>query len=546
VVFVVGSGFKSSIITLRKLVVSASNPAALKSASALKTAPPLKTAISPTREQNYPEWYQQVVEQADLAENSPVRGCMVIKPWGYGLWERIQQKLDEAFKATGHVNAYFPLLIPLRLLQKEADHVAGFAKECAVVTHHRLAADANGKLQPDGALEEPYVIRPTSETIIGEVYANWVKSYRDLPILINQWANVMRWEMRTRMFLRTSEFLWQEGHTVHATAAEAVTEAEMIWQLYADFMRDYLAMPAIMGRKTANERFPGAVETYALESMMQDGKALQMGTSHNLGQNFAKAANIQFLDKDGQHKHAHTTSWGVSTRMIGGLIMTHSDDDGLVLPPRVAASQVVIIPIIRDEAGAEALLAYCEKLAATLRQLSFAGEAVRVQTDKRDLKGSDKFWEWVKRGVPIRLEIGQREMEQDSVTLYRRDLPPKERITLSQAELQQQLPDLLQAMQAGLLARAEALQSGRSYPISNRQQFEEIFGQAGQAEDSRGAKPLGFAIAPWSGDGALEDELKKAYAVTVRCILPEPPASGAVCAFTGAPAREMVILAKSY
>ncbi|MFN8819574.1 MAG: aminoacyl--tRNA ligase-related protein, partial [Holosporaceae bacterium] len=308
----------------------------------------VRTAITPTRADNYPEWYQQVVDQADLAETSPVRGCMVIKPWGYGLWEQMQQKLDKRFKDTGHVNAYFPLLIPLRLLQKEADHVEGFAKECAVVTHHRLATDATGKLVPASPLEEPMVIRPTSETIIGEVYAGWVKSYRDLPILINQWANVFRWEMRTRLFLRTAEFLWQEGHTVHATAAEAQAETELMWQVYADFMQDCLAMPVFMGRKSANERFPGAVESYSLEAMMQDGKALQMGTSHNLGQNFSKSANIQFLDKDGQHKHAYTTSWGVSTRMIGGLIMAHGDDDGLIMPPRIAPSQLVIIPVVSD------------------------------------------------------------------------------------------------------------------------------------------------------------------------------------------------------
>jgi prolyl-tRNA synthetase len=532
--------FRKSIMSAASKSLSQSAP---KTNNTANNSAAVRTAITPTRADNYPEWYQQVVDQADLAETSPVRGCMVIKPWGYGVWEQMQQKLDKRFKETGHVNAYFPLLIPLRLLQKEADHIEGFAKECAVVTHHRLATDADGKLVPASPLEEPLIIRPTSETIIGEVYAKWVKSYRDLPILINQWANVLRWEMRTRLFLRTAEFLWQEGHTVHATAAEAQTETELMWQVYADFMQDCLAMPVFMGRKTANERFPGAVETYGVEAMMQDGKALQMGTSHNLGQNFSKSANIQFLDKDGQHKHAYTTSWGVSTRMIGGLIMVHSDDDGLVLPPRIAPSQLVIIPVVRDAASEDALLDHCSKLAGQLGSLSYAGESVRVHLDKRDLRGGDKFWEWVKRGVPIRLEVGLREMEQGAVTLYRRDQGSKDRITLTHDQLAQQLPTILQEIQDSLFARAKAYQQDRTYHITSRQEFEAIFAKG---EDGVGSKPLGFAIAPWAGDGALEDALKKDYAVTVRCILTTPPPVGSRCAFTDQPAREMVVLAKSY
>ena len=307
------------------------------------------TAISPTRAQDYPEWYQQVIKAADLAENSPVRGCMVIKPWGYSLWENIQQVLDEKFKATGHRNAYFPLFIPLSFLQKEAEHVQGFAKECAVVTHHRLEAGEDGRLKPSGELEEPLVVRPTSETIIGAMFAQWVQSYRDLPLLINQWANIVRWEMRTRLFLRTTEFLWQEGHTVHATAEEAMEETMKMLDLYAWFAREYLAIPVIKGEKTPEERFPGAVSTYSIEAMMQDRKALQAGTSHFLGQNFARASGIRFLDEKGQLQYAWTTSWGVSTRLIGALVMAHGDDHGLVLPPKLAPAQIVILPVIHQE-----------------------------------------------------------------------------------------------------------------------------------------------------------------------------------------------------
>ncbi|NLB59698.1 MAG: proline--tRNA ligase, partial [Lentisphaerae bacterium] len=329
------------------------------------------TAIKPLRSEDYPEWYQQVIRAGDLAELSPVRGCMVIKPWGYSLWENIQRVLDGKFKATGHRNAYFPLFIPLSFLEKEAEHVEGFAKECAVVTHHRLEADAEGKLVPAGPLEEPLVVRPTSETIIGAMFAKWVQSYRDLPLLINQWANIVRWEMRTRMFLRTTEFLWQEGHTAHASQEEARAETEQMLRVYADFAEDYLAMPVIMGEKTAAERFPGAVSTYSIEAMMQDRKALQAGTSHFLGQNFARAAAIKFLDAAGQEQYAWTTSWGVSSRLIGGLIMTHSDDDGLVLPPRLAPAQAVILPVLHRDTEQAEVLAYCERLAAELRELRY-------------------------------------------------------------------------------------------------------------------------------------------------------------------------------
>src|SRR6188768_355183 len=353
-----------------------------------------KTAITPTRDENYSEWYQQVIAGADLAENSPVRGCMIIKPWGYTLWENMQRALDDMFKATGHENAYFPLFIPLSFFQKEAAHVEGLAKECAVVTHHRLAPGKDGKLVPAGELEEPLVVRPTSETIIGASFAKWVQSYRDLPLLINQWANVVRWEMRTRLFLRTTEFLWQEGHTAHATAPEAVEETMKMLGVYADFAENYMAMPVIQGEKTAGERFPGAVQTFCIEAMMQDRKALQAGTSHFLGQNFAKASEIKFLDDKGVLQHAWTTSWGVSTRLVGGMIMTHSDDDGMVCPPRLAPEQIVIIPVIQKPEDRERVLEYCRKVAAELRAQRYVDRPVTVVVDDRDERGGDKVWHW--------------------------------------------------------------------------------------------------------------------------------------------------------
>src|SRR6187401_700552 len=361
-----------------------------------------KTAITPTRNDDYPEWYQQVIKAADLAENSDVRGCMVIKPWGWAIWENMQRALDGMFKATGHENAYFPLFIPLSFLQKEADHVEGFAKECAVVTHHRLVQAEGGKLvpAPDSKLEEPLVVRPTSETIIGSMYAKWVQSYRDLPILINQWANVVRWELRTRMFLRTTEFLWQEGHTAHATAEEAEEETMKMLRVYADFAENFMAMPVIKGEKTSGERFPGAVSTYSIEAMMQDRKALQAGTSHFLGQNFSKVQEIKFQDQAGAEQFAWTTSWGVSTRLIGALIMTHSDDDGLVLPPRLAPKHVVLLPIYRSDEERSQVLEYVNTLKRELEAQRYDDSPLRVIIDDRDIRGGEKNWYHVKRGVP--------------------------------------------------------------------------------------------------------------------------------------------------
>ncbi|MEI6789596.1 MAG: proline--tRNA ligase, partial [Myxococcaceae bacterium] len=408
-----------------------------------------QNAISPTRSENYPEWYQQVIKAADMAENSPVRGCMVIKPWGYAIWELIQQNLDKMIKDTGHENAYFPLLIPVSFLAKEAAHVEGFAKECAVVTHHRLEADGEGGLRPAGLLEEPYVIRPTSETIIGHSYAKWVQSYRDLPILINQWANVMRWEMRTRMFLRTTEFLWQEGHTVHATAEEAQAETLKMLDVYEDFARNYLAIPVIKGMKTADERFPGAVDTYCIEGMMQDGKALQAGTSHFLGQNFAQASEIKFTNETGQIQYAWTTSWGMSTRLMGGLIMAHSDDDGLVLPPKVAPKQVVILPILKNTEEDAPVLAFCEKLVADLK-----AKSIRVLLDKRDIRGGEKTWQHIKKGVPVRVEVGPRDLAKNQIVVAQRDLAEKQ--FLSPEDFMAGVSKMLENMQARLLAKAES------------------------------------------------------------------------------------------
>lgn len=402
----------------------------------------MKTAITPTRAENFSEWYQNLITAADLAENAPVRGCMTIKPYGWAIWELMRDEMDRRIKAQGVQNAQFPLLIPINFFNKEAEHVAGFAKEAAVVTHYRLKA-IDGVLQPDpdAKLTEPYIIRPTSETIIGDAMSRWVQSYRDLPMKLNQWVNVMRWEMRPRLFLRTSEFYWQEGHNAFATHEEANADARKMHRVYGDYMREVLAIPSIMGEKTPEERFAGADHTYTLEHIMQDGKALQAGTSHDLGQHFSKSFGIQYLDTDGQLKHAWTTSWGVSTRMMGSLFMTHSDDDGLVLPPAVAPYQIVIIPITRDE-NAETLNAYSEKLAEQLRMLG-----IRVLVDASDMRAPDKMWKWIKRGVPLRVEIGAREMEENTVTITRRDLGKSSKRTMSDAELLRDVKEILNQIQ---------------------------------------------------------------------------------------------------
>ncbi|MEQ1827283.1 MAG: proline--tRNA ligase, partial [Pirellula sp.] len=432
-----------------------------------------KTAITPTRAEDYPEWYQQVIKGADLAENSAVRGCMVIKPWGYAIWENMQRALDQMFKDTGHQNAYFPLFIPMSFLEKEAKHVEGFAKECAVVTHHRLEPDGKGGLRPAGELEEPLIVRPTSETIIGATYAKWVQSYRDLPILINQWANVVRWEMRTRLFLRTTEFLWQEGHTVHATADEAIEETRKMLDVYADFVENHMAVPVIKGEKTAGERFPGAVTTYSIEAMMQDRKALQAGTSHFLGQNFSKAQEIKFQDKNGEVAYAWTTSWGVSTRLVGALIMTHSDDDGLVLPPRLAPSQVVIIPIYRDESQRAEVIAYCQSLKKELSAQTYCDQKVRVDMDDRDMRGGDKKWYHVKRGVPVRIEVGPKDIASNAAFVARRDTNQSQ--PMPRNDLVSGISQLLADIQRNLFDRALALQKSNTVEINSEKEFRDYF-----------------------------------------------------------------------
>jgi prolyl-tRNA synthetase len=504
-------------------------------------AKPNRTAITPTRAEDYPEWYQQVVRAADLAENSPVRGCMVIKPWGYTLWENMQRELDRMFKDTGHVNAYFPLFIPKSYLEKEAQHVEGFAKECAVVTHTRLEADENGRLVPASPLEEPLVVRPTSETIIGEMYAKWVQSYRDLPILINQWANVVRWELRTRLFLRTTEFLWQEGHTAHATREEAEEETRKMLGVYAHFAENFMAMPVLTGEKTAGERFPGAVSTLCIEAMMQDRKALQAGTSHFLGQNFAKAAGIQFQSEAGQLEHAWTTSWGVSTRLVGGLVMTHSDDDGLILPPRLAPAQIVILPVLVKEDSKAAVLDYCHRLKAALREVVWHGRPLEVILDERDLRGGEKMWGWVKKGVPIRLEVGPRDLANDSLFMARRDTG--EKAPIGRAEFLARVGGLLDSIQGDLLARARSFRAEHTRTLDDEGEFRAWF----TARDAD--KPEihgGFALAHFNGDPALEKKISEELKVTIRCIPFESDPEPGRCLFTGEPSRQRVVFAKAY
>ena len=500
-----------------------------------------RTAIEPTRQQDYPEWYQQVIKAADLAENSPVRGCMVIKPWGYSLWENIQKSMDKMFKDTGHTNAYFPLFIPVSYLEKEAEHVEGFAKECAVVTHSRLQLNDEGKLVPASPLDEPLIVRPTSETIIGEMYSRWVQSYRDLPILINQWANVVRWEMRTRLFLRTAEFLWQEGHTAHATREEAEEETQKMLRVYEDFAVNYMAMPVICGRKTEGEKFPGAVDTYCIEAMMQDRKALQAGTSHFLGQNFAKASNIKYLSEAGKEEYAWTTSWGTSTRLIGGMIMTHSDDNGLVLPPKLAPLHVVILPILHKEEEKANVLAYCEKLKGEIAQVKFAGRDVRVQIDTRDLRGGEKTWSWIKKGVPLRIEVGPRDIANDALFVARRDNDEKK--SVGRAEFVATLADTLQNIQDNLLARATQYRDANTVEISSKDDFYKYFTPQNEKKPEIHG---GFAVADYDGSEEVEDTLRKDLKVTVRCIPLEGGEPKGNCIFTGKPAKYRAIFAKSY
>ena len=500
-----------------------------------------KTAIEPTRQEDYPEWYQQVIRAADLAEISPVRGCMVIKPWGWAIWEKMQQLLDKEFKATGHENAYFPIFIPVSFLEKEAEHVKGFAKECAVVTHHRLEPGPDGGLVPAGKLEEPLVVRPTSETIIGAMYSKWIQSYRDLPILINQWANVVRWEMRPRIFLRTTEFLWQEGHTAHASEEEARAETRQMLDIYADFAENVMAVPVIQGEKTADERFPGAVSTFTIEAMMQDRKALQAGTSHFLGQNFARAQDITFQDQHGSEQFAWTTSWGVSTRLVGALVMTHSDDDGLVLPPRLAPRQLVILPIYKNDEDRSRILEYCDRLQKELEAQQYAGEAVRVMIDDRDIRGGEKKWYHVKRGVPLRAEVGPRDLESDSVFLGRRDTGESEGV--GREQLVGGISGLLEEIQSNLFDRALELRESNSSQIDNLDDFTSFFTPPDGEEASIHG---GFAWSYFNEDPKTTEVLRR-LKVTVRCIpLDDSGQQQGTCLFTGRPSTQRAVFARAY
>lgn len=506
------------------------------------TKPKEKCAISPTREEDYPEWYQQVIKAADLAENAPVRGCMVIKPSGYGIWENIQRELDERIKATGHENVYFPLFIPVSFFEKEATHVAGFAKECAVVTHHRLE-EKDGKLISTGELEEPLIVRPTSEMIIGESFSRWIESYRDLPLLINQWANIVRWEMRPRIFLRTTEFLWQEGHTAHATHEEAVEETLKMLEEYRVIAEDILAMPVIVGKKSPGERFPGAEETYTLEAMMQDRKALQSCTSHYLGQNFAKASNIRFSNKEGQLEYAYTTSWAMTTRLIGSLIMCHGDDDGIRLPPRIAPKQIVIIPVIPKPEMEASVLAYAEELAGEIRKKTFHGKSITVYVDKRDRRGGEKHWEWIKKGVPLRLEVGPRDIESQAVMVARRDQPPKEKQEMPRGQIVEQAAAILEQIQQNYYQQAKAYRDAQIY--RNIETFDQMKAFFTPKNEEKPEIHGGFVLAKWCGDPATE-ELLKDLKVTIRCLPLEQSGTKGRCVLTGREATIDAIFAKSY
>ena len=483
------------------------------------------------RSEDYSKWYNELVVMADLAENSGVRGSMVIKPYGYAIWEKIQAELDRMFKETGHVNAYFPLFIPKSYFSKEASHVEGFAKECAVVTHYRLKSGEDGKIVVDenAKLEEELIVRPTSETIIWDTYRKWVQSYRDLPILVNQWANVVRWEMRTRLFLRTAEFLWQEGHTAHATKDEAIAEAEQMLDVYATFAEDFMGIPVLRGTKSPNERFAGALETYCIEALMQDGKALQAGTSHFLGQNFAKAFDVQFQSKEGKLEYVWATSWGVSTRLMGTLVMTHSDDNGLVLPPNLAPYQVVLIPIYRSDDQRDAVV---DKLKEIQKELRAAG--VPVHLDDRDThKPGWKFNEYELKGVPVRIAMGPRDLENGTVELARRDTLEKE--FLQQSDIATKVEHLLEAIQKNLFDKALDFRNENTYRADSWEEFTGLIENEG-----------GFVYAHWDGTAETEEKIKEMTKATIRCIPLNAPKEEGKCILTGEPSSRRVVFAKAY
>lgn len=483
------------------------------------------------RSDNYSQWYNELVVKADLAEQSAVRGCMVIKPYGYAIWEKMQRQLDDMFKATGHQNAYFPLLIPKSFLSREADHVEGFAKECAVVTHYRLKNDPEGNgvvVDPAARLEEELIIRPTSETIIWNTYKNWIHSYRDLPILVNQWANVFRWEMRTRMFLRTAEFLWQEGHTAHATREEAEKEARRMLEVYASFAQDYMAVPVIKGVKSANERFAGALDTYTIEAMMQDGKALQSGTSHFLGQNFAKAFDVTFMNKDNKPEYVWASSWGVSTRLMGALIMTHSDDNGLVLPPKLAPIQVVIVPIYKDNAQLQAI---SEKVNPLVDELRKRGISVKYD-DADNRRPGFKFADYEVKGVPVRLAIGARDLENGTVEIMRRDTLEKETVAFD--GIVDETARLLDDIQSNLFKKALDFRESKTCEVDSYDDFKKKIEEGG------------FILAHWDGTPETEEKIKEETKATIRCIPMDGDTTPGKCMVTGKPSQRRVIFARSY
>jgi len=484
-----------------------------------------------TRDEDYSKWYNELVIKADLAENSGVRGCMVIKPYGFAIWEMMQAELDRMFKETGHQNAYFPLFIPKSYFSKEASHVDGFAKECAVVTHYRLKTAEDGSIVVDetAKLEEELIVRPTSETIIWDTYRKWIQSYRDLPLLINQWANVVRWEMRTRLFLRTTEFLWQEGHTAHATKDEAIAESEQMMNVYADFVENHMAVPVVKGLKTESERFAGALETYCIEALMQDGKALQAGTSHFLGQNFAKAFDVKFANKEGKQEYVWATSWGVSTRLMGALIMTHSDDNGLVLPPKLAPDQVVIVPIYRNDEQFDAVSDLANDLMKNLR-----AKGVRVKFDKRDThKPGWKFNEYELKGVPLRIAIGPKDLEKGTVEMARRDTLTKEIVETTAVVAR--VEGLLEEIQDNLFAKAINYRTAHTTEVSSYDEFKKVLNEKG-----------GFISAHWDGTSETEDKIKKETKATIRCIPLDTDNEGGTCIVTGNISARKVLFAKAY
>ena len=488
-----------------------------------------KKSITP-RDQDYSQWYLDVVREADLAENSAVRGCMVIKPYGYAIWENFQKELDRMFKESGHQNAYFPLFIPKSFFAREAQHIQGFAKESAVVTHHRLKADPKAGIvvDPTSKLTEELIVRPTSETIIYDSFSRWIKSWRDLPLLINQWANVVRWEMRTRPFLRTSEFLWQEGHTAHASSDEAEQETVRMLRVYQKFAQDFLALPAVAGRKTESEKFAGADHTYCIEAMMQDGKALQAGTSHHLGQNFAQVFNVTFTDQNGQVQHVWQTSWGVSTRLMGALIMAHSDDLGLVLPPKIAPIQVVIVPIWKSDEERSAVFALAEKLSTSLSRHA------TVKIDRRDyVTPGFKFNDWETKGVPIRLELGPKDLAHDQAVLVRRDTQAKQTVELK--DLSNQVVKLLDEIQTRLFTKANRFLTDHTFKVDSFDQFKDVI-----------ENKHGFALAHWDGSAETEAKIKAETKATIRCIPFDSPLEKGVCVYTGHESKQRVIFAKAY